>query len=141
MLLGTKLSFSTAYNPQTDGLAKRMIKTLEDIMRGFCAYGMEFEDSYGFTHDFCTLIPALELAYKTSIHPSTGKPPEMLEKGLNPRLPVDTLKKDLVDIHPTASNFKLLIDKVRHHANRSMTDAFEYAKRSGIKVIKPQNSK
>ncbi|MBW0563636.1 hypothetical protein O181_103351 [Austropuccinia psidii MF-1] len=35
----------------------------------------------------------------------------MLEKGWNPKLPVDTLKKDLVDIHPTASSFKLLLDK------------------------------
>ncbi|MBW0588906.1 hypothetical protein O181_128621 [Austropuccinia psidii MF-1] len=39
-LLRTKLSFSTAYHPQTDGLAERMIQTLEDMVRGFCAYGL-----------------------------------------------------------------------------------------------------
>ncbi|MBW0580186.1 hypothetical protein O181_119901 [Austropuccinia psidii MF-1] len=39
-LLGTKLSFSTAYNPQTDGLAERMIQTLEDMISRFCAYGL-----------------------------------------------------------------------------------------------------
>ncbi|MBW0501676.1 hypothetical protein O181_041391 [Austropuccinia psidii MF-1] len=32
---GTKLSFSTAYHPQTDGLAERMIQTLEDMIRKF----------------------------------------------------------------------------------------------------------
>ncbi|MBW0504316.1 hypothetical protein O181_044031 [Austropuccinia psidii MF-1] len=64
-LFGTKLSFSTAYHPQKDGLAERMIQTLEDIIRRLCAYGLEFKDSDGFTHDWCTLIPALELAYKT----------------------------------------------------------------------------
>ncbi|MBW0565075.1 hypothetical protein O181_104790 [Austropuccinia psidii MF-1] len=64
-LFGTKLSFSTAYHPQTDGLAERMIQTLEDMIRRFCAYGLEFKDSDGFTHDWCTLIPALELADKT----------------------------------------------------------------------------
>ncbi|MBW0578730.1 hypothetical protein O181_118445, partial [Austropuccinia psidii MF-1] len=117
-LFGTKLSFSTAYHPQTDGLAERMIQTLEDMIRRFCAYGLEFKDSDGFTHDWCTLIPALELAYKKSIHSSTGKTPAMLEKGWNPRLPYDTLKKDLVDIHPTASSFKIMLDKARHHANR-----------------------
>ncbi|MBW0583753.1 hypothetical protein O181_123468 [Austropuccinia psidii MF-1] len=55
-LFGTKLSFSTAYHPQTDGLAERMIQTLEDMIRRFCAYGLEFKDSDGFTHDRCTLI-------------------------------------------------------------------------------------
>ncbi|MBW0571956.1 hypothetical protein O181_111671 [Austropuccinia psidii MF-1] len=136
MLLGTKLSFSTAYHPQTDGLAERMIQPLEEMIRKFCAYGLEFKDSDGFTHDWCTIIPALELAYKTSIHASTGKTPAILETGWNPKLPVDTLKKDLVDIHPNASIFKLLLDKVRHHANESMNHAFEYAKQKWDKSHK-----
>ncbi|MBW0510436.1 hypothetical protein O181_050151 [Austropuccinia psidii MF-1] len=59
-LLGTKLSFSTAYHPQTDGLAEIMIQTLEEMIRRFCAYSLELKDSDGFTHDWCTLIPALE---------------------------------------------------------------------------------
>ncbi|MBW0480385.1 hypothetical protein O181_020100 [Austropuccinia psidii MF-1] len=92
--LGTKLSFSTSSHPQTDGLAERMIQTLEDMIRRFCAYGLELKDSDGFTHYWCTLIPTLELAYKTSIHSSTGKPPAMLAKGWNPEITVDTLKKD-----------------------------------------------
>ncbi|MBW0461862.1 hypothetical protein O181_001577 [Austropuccinia psidii MF-1] len=53
-LLGTKLSFSKAYHPETDGLAERMIQTLEDIIRRFCAYGLEFEYSDGFTQYWCT---------------------------------------------------------------------------------------
>ncbi|MBW0536037.1 hypothetical protein O181_075752 [Austropuccinia psidii MF-1] len=43
-MLGTKLAFSTGYHPQTEGLAERMIQTMEDILRGFCAYGMEYKD-------------------------------------------------------------------------------------------------
>ncbi|MBW0566020.1 hypothetical protein O181_105735 [Austropuccinia psidii MF-1] len=80
-LFGEKLSFSKAYHPQTNGLAERMIQTLEDMIRRFCAYELEFKASNGFTHDWCTLIPALELAYKTSVHSSTCKTPAMLEKG------------------------------------------------------------
>ncbi|MBW0567684.1 hypothetical protein O181_107399 [Austropuccinia psidii MF-1] len=79
-VLGTKLSFSIAYHSQTNGLAERMIQTLKNMNRRFCAYGLELKDSDGFTHDWCTLIPALELAYKTSINASTGKTPAMLEK-------------------------------------------------------------
>ncbi|MBW0538554.1 hypothetical protein O181_078269 [Austropuccinia psidii MF-1] len=105
-----------------------MIQTLEDIIRRFCAYGKEFKDSDGFNHDWCTLIRALELAYKTSIHSSTGKTPAMLGKGWNPILPYDTLKKDFVDIYTTTSSFKIMLDKARHHANRCMEDSFKYAK-------------
>ncbi|MBW0549965.1 hypothetical protein O181_089680 [Austropuccinia psidii MF-1] len=136
MLWGTKLSFATEYHPQTDGLAKRMIQTLEGMIRKFCVYGLELKDSDGFTHDWCTVIPALELAYKTSIHASTGKTPEILEKGWNPKCPVNSLKKDIVDTHPTASRLKLLLDKLRHHANKSINDAFEYSKQKWYKSHK-----
>ncbi|MBW0548820.1 hypothetical protein O181_088535 [Austropuccinia psidii MF-1] len=86
-LFVTKLSFSTAYHPQTDGLAGRMIQSLEDRVRRFCAYGLEFKDCDGFTHDWCTLLPALELAYQTSIQASTNQTPAILGKGWNPKLP------------------------------------------------------
>ncbi|MBW0554189.1 hypothetical protein O181_093904 [Austropuccinia psidii MF-1] len=140
-LLGIKLLFSASYHPETDGLAERMIQTLEDMIRRFCPYGLELKDCDVFTHDWCTLIPALELSYKTSIHASIGKPPAILEKGWNPKLPVDTLKKYLLDINPTASRFKLLLDKVRHHASQSMNDAFEYAKQKWDKSHKTQEFK
>ncbi|MBW0522776.1 hypothetical protein O181_062491 [Austropuccinia psidii MF-1] len=55
-LFGTKLSFSTAYHLQTDGLTERMIKALEDMIMRFCDYGLEFKDSDVFTHDWCTPI-------------------------------------------------------------------------------------
>ncbi|MBW0505596.1 hypothetical protein O181_045311 [Austropuccinia psidii MF-1] len=51
ILFGTKLSFSTAYHPQADGIAERIIQTLEDMTRRFFAYGLELKDSDGFTHD------------------------------------------------------------------------------------------
>ncbi|MBW0479984.1 hypothetical protein O181_019699 [Austropuccinia psidii MF-1] len=92
-LLGTKLSFSTAYHPQMDGLSEGMIQNLEEMIRRLCAYDLELKDFDGFTHDWCTLIPALELEYNTSIYPSTGKTPEILEKVCNTKPPYDTLKK------------------------------------------------
>ncbi|MBW0585835.1 hypothetical protein O181_125550 [Austropuccinia psidii MF-1] len=71
------------------------------MIRRFCAYGLEFKDSDGLTHDWCTFIPALELAHKTSVHSSTGQTPAI---------------------------FKVMLDKVKHHAKQSINDAFEYAK-------------
>ncbi|MBW0586057.1 hypothetical protein O181_125772, partial [Austropuccinia psidii MF-1] len=127
-LFGTKLSFSTSYNPQTDGLDERMIQTLEDMVRRFCAYGLEFKDCDGFTHDWCTLFPALELAYKKSIHACTNQTPAIQEKGWNPKLLQDSLRKDLIEINPTAAIFKGMLDKTRKHAVRCMEDSFAYDK-------------
>ncbi|MBW0589024.1 hypothetical protein O181_128739 [Austropuccinia psidii MF-1] len=127
-LFGTKLSFSTAYQSQTDGLAERMIQTLEEMVRRFCAYGLEFKDCDGFTHDWCTLSPALELSYKTSIHASTNQTPAILEKGWNPKLSQDSLQKDFIEMHPTAASFKGMLEKARKNAVRFMEESFEYAK-------------
>ncbi|MBW0521077.1 hypothetical protein O181_060792 [Austropuccinia psidii MF-1] len=82
-----------------------MIQTLEDMIICFCANGLELKYSYGFTLNWCTLTPALELAYKTSIHASTVKTTAILKKGWSSKVPVDPFKKDLVDIHLTESSF------------------------------------
>ncbi|MBW0520916.1 hypothetical protein O181_060631 [Austropuccinia psidii MF-1] len=69
--LGKKLSFYTDSHPQTDGLAERMIQTMEDNIRRFCAYGMEYKDHGGYTHEWVTLLPAVHLAYNTSQNSTT----------------------------------------------------------------------
>ncbi|MBW0470647.1 hypothetical protein O181_010362 [Austropuccinia psidii MF-1] len=111
-LFGTIVYFFTAYHPQIDGLAERIVQTLEDMVRRLCAYGLEFKYCNGFTHDWYTLLPALELAYKTSIHASTNQTPAILEKGWNSKLAQDSLRKDLVGIHPTAAFFKGTLEKI-----------------------------
>ncbi|MBW0547535.1 hypothetical protein O181_087250 [Austropuccinia psidii MF-1] len=80
-LFGTKLSFFTVHHPQTDGLAERMIQTLEEMKRD----------------------------------------------GI-PTLPRDSLRKDLIKIHPKAASFKGMLDKARKHTVRCMEDSFAYAK-------------
>ncbi|MBW0521202.1 hypothetical protein O181_060917 [Austropuccinia psidii MF-1] len=127
-LFGTKLSFSISYHPQTDGLAARMIQNLEDMVRRFLAYGLEFKYCDGLTHDWCTPLPELRLEYKTAINSSTNQTPAILEKRWNFRLPQDYLNKHLVEIHPTASSFKGMLEKARKHAVRFMEDSFSHAK-------------
>ncbi|MBW0521801.1 hypothetical protein O181_061516 [Austropuccinia psidii MF-1] len=105
-----------------------MIQTLEDMVRRSCAYGLEFKDFDGFTHDLCTLLAGLELAYKTSIHASTNQNPGILEQGWNLKLPQDSPRKYFVEIHPTAASFKGMLEKARKHAVRCMEYSFEYGK-------------
>ncbi|MBW0504345.1 hypothetical protein O181_044060 [Austropuccinia psidii MF-1] len=98
------------------------------MVRRFCAYGIELKDCDGFTHDWCTLLPELEPSYKTSIHANTNQNPAILEKGWNPRLPQDSLKKELVEIHLTAASFKGVLEEDRKLESRFMEDSFAYSK-------------
>ncbi|MBW0556523.1 hypothetical protein O181_096238 [Austropuccinia psidii MF-1] len=72
-MLGTKLALSTAYHPQTDGLAERMIQTMEEIIRRLCAYGIDYKDHEEYTHNWVNLLPEVQLAYNTSKHLNAGK--------------------------------------------------------------------
>ncbi|MBW0497019.1 hypothetical protein O181_036734 [Austropuccinia psidii MF-1] len=92
------------------------MQALEEMVRRVCAYSWEFKDFDGLTHYWCTLLPALELSYKTSINASTNHTPGILEKGWNSRLLQDSLRKDLVEIHPTEASFKLIPEKAIKHA-------------------------
>lgn len=64
--LGTKLSFSTAYHPQTDGQSERTIQTLEDMLR---ACMLDYRGSW---EDHLHLV---EFAYNNSYQASIGMAP------------------------------------------------------------------
>ncbi|MBW0578969.1 hypothetical protein O181_118684 [Austropuccinia psidii MF-1] len=59
----------------------------------------------------------------------------------NPRLAADTVSEDLIEIHPSASSFNIMLDKVKHHAKQSMNDAFDYTKQKWDKHHKVQEFK
>ncbi|MBW0584194.1 hypothetical protein O181_123909 [Austropuccinia psidii MF-1] len=127
-IVGTKLAFYTPLHPQTDGLAERMIQTMEDILRRFCTYGMEYKDQERYTNYWVTLLPAFQLAYHTGQHSTTGKTPAVVEKGWNPLLPVDHLKNNLVAIHPTAKDFHDMCKRACDTASKCIAEAKEYNK-------------
>ena len=64
--LGTKLHFSIAFHPQTDGQSERTIQTLEDMLR---ACMLEFKGNWD-EH-----LPLIEFAYNNSYHSSIGMAP------------------------------------------------------------------
>ncbi|MBW0493566.1 hypothetical protein O181_033281 [Austropuccinia psidii MF-1] len=105
-----------------------MIQTMEDILRRFCAYDMEDKDHEGYTHDWVTLLPEVQLAYNTSQHSTTGQSPSLVEEGWKPLLPVDHLKKNLLTIHPTAKKFHDMGKKACDTAAKCIAEAKEYSK-------------
>ncbi|MBW0504844.1 hypothetical protein O181_044559 [Austropuccinia psidii MF-1] len=118
----------SAYHPQTDGLAERMIQKMEDILRRFCAYSIEYKDHEGYTHYWVTLLPDFQVAYNTSQNFTTGITPALVEKQWNPLLPVDHLKKHLLTIHPTAKDFHDMWKRACDTASKCIAEAKEYNK-------------
>jgi hypothetical protein len=64
--MGTKLSLSTAFHPQTDGQSERTIQTLEDMLRA-CVLSWK-----GSWEDHLALV---EFAYNNSYHASIKMAP------------------------------------------------------------------
>ena len=62
----TKLDFSTAFHPQTDGQSERTIQTIEDMLR-MCV--LDFGGSWR------QYLPLVEFAYNNSYHASIGMAP------------------------------------------------------------------
>ncbi|MBW0553224.1 hypothetical protein O181_092939 [Austropuccinia psidii MF-1] len=101
---------------------------MEYILGRFCAYGMEYKDHEGYTHDWVTLLPEVQQAYNTSQHSTTEKTASLVEKGWNSLLPVDHLKKNLLTIHPTAKDFHDMWKKACDTASKWIAEEKEYNK-------------
>ncbi|KAD2392908.1 hypothetical protein E3N88_39885 [Mikania micrantha] len=64
--LGTRLNFSTAYHPQTDGQSERTIQTLEDMLRACVIdFGGSWDDH----------LPLMDFSYNNSYHSSIQTAP------------------------------------------------------------------
>ena len=77
--LGTRLNFSTAYHPQTDGQSERTIQTLEDMLRA-CAIDL------GGSWD--KNLPLIEFSYNNSYHSSIKAAPFEALYGRKCRSPI-----------------------------------------------------
>ena len=63
---GTRMNFSTAFHPQTDGQYERVIQVLEDMLRG---YVLDFPGSWA------RYIQLMEFAYNNGYQSNFGMAP------------------------------------------------------------------
>ncbi|XP_062113261.1 uncharacterized protein LOC133824401 [Humulus lupulus] len=77
--LGTKLKFTTAYHPQSDGKSERTIQTLEDMLQ---ACILDFQGSW---EKYLCLI---EFSYNISFHATIGVAPNEMLYGRKCRSPI-----------------------------------------------------
>lgn len=77
--LNITLKMSTAYHPQTDGLAERTNQTIEQVIH--CTI-------LGNEHQWVEILPMLEFTYNSSIRSSTKASPFEMLYGFVPNKPV-----------------------------------------------------
>lgn len=106
-LTGTKLHFSTAFHPQTQGLTERANKTVIESLRHY------LDHLYEHWHDH---LIAIEFAYNSSVHPSLGCSPFEALLGYRPRNPLDLQSADPSSPAGTALHrLQARIDSARDH--------------------------
>ena len=81
-LLGITKTRTTAYHPQSNGMIERFDYTLQDMLSKYVSENQR---------DWDQSLALVMLAYRSSVHESTGFSPNMLFMGREPRLPIDLL--------------------------------------------------
>ena len=81
-LVGTKLKFSMAFHPQTDGQTEVVNHSLGNVLRCLMSEANRNWDS---------ILPLAQLAYNSSINRSIGASPFEVVHGYTPRKPLDLL--------------------------------------------------
>jgi hypothetical protein len=82
MLTQPTHSMSTSHHLQTDRQTEKANRTLEEMIRQFINYQQNYWDD---------LLPALEHAYNSTVHATTGLAPFMMTLGQIPRNMADIL--------------------------------------------------
>ncbi|KAA3465864.1 reverse transcriptase [Gossypium australe] len=119
--LGTKLNFSIAFHPQTDGQTKRVIQILEDMLR--CCF-LEFKGSWE------KYLPLIEFAYNYSFQTSIKMAPyealycckcrtplywtELSEKRIHG---VELIRKTEEKVKPIRDSLKAASDRQKSYAD------------------------
>ncbi|KAK5784835.1 hypothetical protein PVK06_039374 [Gossypium arboreum] len=124
--LGTKLHFSTAFHPQTDGQSERVIQILEDMLR--CCV-LEFSGSWE------RYLPLIEFAYNNSFQSSIKMAPYEALYGRKCRTPlfwtelgeskifgVDLIRDAEQKVKVIRESLKIAFDRQKSYADMKRKD-------------------
>jgi len=84
-LLGAEHRTSTAYHPQGNSNAERMVKVVRNLINAYCQDQTHWDEK----------LPLLTLAYRSAVHEVTGYTPNYLTFGREVYLPMDLMVKAL----------------------------------------------
>jgi hypothetical protein len=106
-LLGTNLSFSTAFHPETDGQTERVNRVIEEALRPYVNARHT---------DWDLFLTPVEFAYNNSSQASTGHSPFYLNTGQHPLTPGSLLKPSPFDV-PAADNLAVAQNRQKQYAD------------------------
>ncbi|PIK55613.1 hypothetical protein BSL78_07465 [Apostichopus japonicus] len=81
-LLGIDKTRTTAFHPQSDGMVERFNRTLEAMLSAVVSENQRDWDEW---------LPHVTMAYRSSVHETTGETPSVMMLGREMNLPVDLL--------------------------------------------------
>ena len=111
--MSTKHIRTTAYHPQTNGLAERQCKTLTDMLAMYCRTSQRDWDKF---------VPYLVFAYNTARQDTTKTSPFYLVFGREPRLPIDITMNLPVTFNKIDDN-RVRFEEARVLVKQSIIDA------------------
>ncbi|CAI7894551.1 unnamed protein product [Closterium sp. NIES-53] len=109
-LYGTKLQFSSAYHPQTDGQTERTNQTMEQLIRTNGPDPARWEDQ----------LAMLEFAFNNAPSSTTNHSPFFLHYGMDPMMPTTTTLDNPV---PRSQTFVTELQEVREKAANAIRKA------------------
>ena len=136
ILCGSHKTRTTPYHPESDGLVERFNRTLLMMLAMFAGKNRE---------DWDDLLPAVMMAYRSSVHESTGFSPYRLMFGEECTLPMDIgLPKQQSDLPDSiTSPYAILVrdalevayDQVRQHSGQAVRRQKRLYDRRAIKRL------
>ena len=119
--LGIKPQYSTAYHPQTDGLAEQTNQWLEGYLRAYCNYAQD---------DWYTWLPIAEFCHNNQINSTTGKTAFQTIYGMDPRWNITDTACDVPSVEDMTKSMEGMWDKVKaaldYHRGKEYPPKREY---------------
>ena len=125
--LGTRITPSSAYHPQTDGQTEILNRKLEEMIRCFVSYDQTDWDKH---------LIHFEVAYNSAVHSATTFTPFFLTYGQNPRiLPLETLESK----NPSSESYLKTIQESTKNAIKAIQKSNEAMEKHSNKKRLPAN--
>ncbi|CAL9005520.1 unnamed protein product, partial [Prunus brigantina] len=114
-LSNTKLDFSSAYHPQTDGQTEVVNRSLGNLLRSLVGEHLKSWDQKLYQAEF---------AFNRSVNRSTGFSPFLINYGYNPRAPIDLAPiADLKRVHGKVEDLISQLQNVHRTTQQRLVDA------------------